>query len=452
MYLQVDEVLLLENLTYLVDATPFQSILNYEGYTVGELIDSIDTERIHDDRNYGSYLTGIDWKRLFKAIKKNPDLPGMFITSPHLDDEPGAGGGISTLFINPEKQEIVVAFRGTGPNEWIDDFIAGSQTDTPQQLNALSWYRDTVFDKDCANWYITVTGHSKGGNKAKYITIMDDTVNRCLSFDGQGFSDDFFMTYADRIKNRHTLIENHNVDYDYVNILLNDIGGCYFYEGFDIGKGSFFENHCPNTYFDFDDDGNYKMMLSDRGQSPEMQELDYFLNSLIRSMDKQNQHESLLLIGSLVEGGFAMSHKKSSLDEYMNFFTELILDERFTDDVAYLIAYIIRYNQRDPRLMSALKMILEKFNMTGFLKTINIFEDILEWRRFDTAFHLLKNLTAVLPDVIIRKLTIRINKKYQIEMTDTQMKIILSLLGMIHEDMHKIVLTDNGDDLTVEDL
>lgn len=34
---------------------------------------------------------------------------------------------------------------------------------------------------------ITVTGHSKGGNKAQYVTVLSDKVDRCISMDGQGF-------------------------------------------------------------------------------------------------------------------------------------------------------------------------------------------------------------------------------------------------------------------------
>lgn len=38
---------------------------------------------------------------------------------------------------------------------------------------------------------LTVSGHSKGGNKAQYVTIVTDRVERCLSQDGQGFSPEF---------------------------------------------------------------------------------------------------------------------------------------------------------------------------------------------------------------------------------------------------------------------
>lgn len=77
--------------------------------------------------------------------------------------------------------------------------------------------------------YVTVTGHSKGGNKAKYITVLDSSVDRCVSFDGQGFSDEFMTEYQEQISQNQNKIENHNVDYDYVNLLLNDVGNKTYY-------------------------------------------------------------------------------------------------------------------------------------------------------------------------------------------------------------------------------
>ncbi|WP_279279907.1 hypothetical protein [Pseudoflavonifractor sp. 60] len=39
--------------------------------------------------------------------------------------------------------------------------------------------------------------------------------------------------YADQITARQSRIENLNVDYDYVNPLLNDVGESTFYKGHD---------------------------------------------------------------------------------------------------------------------------------------------------------------------------------------------------------------------------
>ena len=137
------------------------------------------------------------------------------------------------------------------PAEWKDNFQGGSVTDQPdgvstlQQERALEWYQSQNLDGYDS---VTVSGHSKGGNKAKYVTIMDDSVDRCLAFDGQGFSDEFIEKYEDKIAENQYKIHNHNVDGDYVNILLNDVGDKTYYKGYNYGDGKFLENHCPNTY------------------------------------------------------------------------------------------------------------------------------------------------------------------------------------------------------------
>ena len=49
----------------------------------------------------------------------------------------------------------------------------------------------------------------KGGNKAQYVGILSDKVDRVLSLDGQGFSKEFVEKYQDLIdKNRHKIRNN----------------------------------------------------------------------------------------------------------------------------------------------------------------------------------------------------------------------------------------------------
>ena len=52
---------------------------------------------------------------------------------------------------------------------------------------------------------ITVAGHSKGGNKAQYVTVLSDKVDRCISMDGQGFSQEFIDKYYAEIQKERTL-------------------------------------------------------------------------------------------------------------------------------------------------------------------------------------------------------------------------------------------------------
>ena len=273
---KVDELLLLENLTYFSNIRPLKTVLEVNNCTVREYLDSIDYDELVDDKDYASYMNGFDFKNLIMAVRRNNTILDCRIVEPHFDQAYGGGGGVSCVFLDEKNKEAVVAFRGTASNEWTDDFLGANQIDSLQQINALEWYK-MVYDKlGLSNYYITATGHSKGGNKAKYITILNETVNRCVSFDGQGFSDKFFDNYKKEIALRQKFITNHNVDYDYVNILMNDIGERIYYYGFDYGRGGFAESHCPNTFFNFKENGEYEMQINPNGQSPEMQILDQF--------------------------------------------------------------------------------------------------------------------------------------------------------------------------------
>ena len=74
MLFKIDEVLLLENLTYMANLYPLSSIMNAKGKTIGKFLDEIDMEAIEDDFDYASYMPGIDWKNIIKAIRKNKKL------------------------------------------------------------------------------------------------------------------------------------------------------------------------------------------------------------------------------------------------------------------------------------------------------------------------------------------------------------------------------------------
>ena len=59
---KVDELLLLENLTYFSEIAPLFTVLNAEGLTVREYLDKINFDELIDDKDYASYMTGFDFK------------------------------------------------------------------------------------------------------------------------------------------------------------------------------------------------------------------------------------------------------------------------------------------------------------------------------------------------------------------------------------------------------
>lgn len=90
--------------------------------------------------------------------------------------------------------ENVIIFRGTStPSEWIDNGMGGYSVETPNQRQAMEFVNgmDIVDNKA-----FVVSGHSKGGNLAQHVALFSSNppIDRCLSFDGQGFSEEACAT------------------------------------------------------------------------------------------------------------------------------------------------------------------------------------------------------------------------------------------------------------------
>lgn len=448
----VDELLLIENLTYFEGIFPFTDILDAKGKYVSEFINNIDLDKIDLEFEYASLMTGFDFKNLVLAVKNHENIMESFIVDTHIDKAYGGGGGKSAVFLNEKTKEAVVAFRGTAANEWTDDFIASAQTDSLQQINALEWYKKIFFKHHLKNYYITLIGHSKGGNKAKYITILNDTPNRCVSFDGQGFSDVFMKHYKDRILKRQDIIENHNVDYDYVNILLNDIGTRTYYHGYDYGKGGFAEAHCPNTFFDFGENGQYNMRVNTLGQAPEMQILDQFINSMSRSdVSEKERVETAQLLGILIEKAFSIKGSETnSTSDFISFMCDLIKDEKYSNNTAYFLAFIIRFSIENKKFLPALKSIMNHFGMNDFSKIIDMIAEMITSKKLDTILNLSNFLALHVTGIAIKAIQSIAKKKFDVELTKDQVKGLLTIISMTKELVRTIELDLDGSDIVLE--
>ncbi len=329
--LNEEQLLLLENLTYLIKQEPMRSlnkiydecVVEGKELIVKDLVEGLDLDKLQDNKLYGSYVTGEDWKKIITAIQSDETLmdmkivtvagdPGLAENEERAEDSPQEGA-LSAVFVNEKTGEAVVAFRGTAEYEWKDNFLGGAATEakdgvsTEYQLKALEWYQGLGLT-DAGYTTITAIGHSKGGNKAKYITLMDTSITRCISYDGQGFSDEFYEKYKDEISRRQCVISNYNVEYDFVNLLLNDVGDTTYCKGFDYGEGKLLEAHCPNTFFWFDENGKARIEAVEE-QAAGMVELNKFLNSYLRTLSAKQRVATMDFIGEMVEKGFSKELK-----------------------------------------------------------------------------------------------------------------------------------------------
>ena len=468
MILTKEETILLNTLIYMNadsqndNVWPLCALQKYEGQTVLEWINKVDYDALMDNKMYDASMTGREWKNVIEAVKANDKLMGLTIKTTHVDNSPGGGQGFSALFIDENDREAIIAFRGTqGADEWYDNFVGGNVVETPDQQNALEWYQNIYNEYDLGSYgTITVSGHSKGGNKSKYITIKDDTVDRCFSIDGQGFSDKFYIENSYQIAKNQKKIQNHNIDYDPVNLLLNDIGDKTFYVGQEID--GYMENHAPNSFFKFDDNGNYEMIVNPNGQSLELQEMDKFLNGFLRSLDDSNRTQTLDMIGRLVKT-LKSDDFEPSAQSIIDLICENLLSDEYRDDLAYLLAYTIKYEQVHPEFAGSIKSVLDHFGMEGASDVLTFICDLLNIDvnvlglniTFDGIYDILCNGAKLIPDLVadvkITKICLSLLPT-GIIISPQKLKELFLLLGMINQDLKVIRLNENGKDIWVGSL
>ena len=441
--LSTEQVLILNNFMYMQNDSPLSSITDssFQNMTLGEIVNKITSSGSFDaDHNYGSYMNGTDWQNLCNAVQHDPQLANVKLVSTHVDTADGGGGGVSALFVDPSTNEAIVTFRGTASHEWKDDFLGATNTSmpdgvsTPQQANALDWYKSLDLSKYDN---ITVTGHSKGGNKAQYITIMDPTVDRCLSFDGQGFSDEFLAKYGNEIAMRQDKITNHAAESDFVNILLNKIGTTQYYKGYDVG--GFQENHCPNTFLRFNSDGTVSM--DPCAQSQAMNELDQFLNSYLRSMPQSERAKAAEMVGELVESFFN--------GEDANGLIDMLLSGDNPEIAAGFLAYLIRYGEQHPEFKDAINDILRQVGLEDWTNIPDMITGFTSWKYSDELLALLAKGLDHVPGWLWKYLHDWILEKWGLDLSLNDLKQFARLLMQVSEDMNTVDVRKNGADRKV---
>ena len=204
------------------------------------------------------YTSGAEWAAIIRAIQGDEDL--MSLKSGAMSDPET---GIYCYMDPAEPDRAIVIFAGTRDGwEWDDNVKGLNAVETEDQKDALRYLEGLPYEK------ISVVGHSKGGNKAQYVTLLDDRVDQCVSMDGQGFSQEFLDEYWAEIQSRGFLINNYSLRNDYVNILLFPVPGSnqQYFKGNDGQYGA--KNHAPGCFFQYikDAEGNWQIILDEAGE------------------------------------------------------------------------------------------------------------------------------------------------------------------------------------------
>ena len=239
------QLLFLDNLIYL-NNIDMNNLSIYE--IIKKALDDLDNCTANNPCN----MTKLQWKELLESFlnnEVNKNFLDDYIAQNYETNDSNENGLRACCFVkesNGNIEDVVAVFRGTsGVNEWKDDLMMANAVSSEIMDDAA------IYIKNLPEEYgnnITVTGHSKGGNKAQYVTIVTDRIGRCVSFDGQGFSKEFLEFYSARIEERKSIITSISAEHDFVNSLLFPIAGDIKYIKADFDK-EFGLNHCPNKVF-----------------------------------------------------------------------------------------------------------------------------------------------------------------------------------------------------------
>lgn len=222
-----------------INSTVDYSKLSYTLKLVVDYYTNNKDEIILLSKNYFNLMSEIEWKEIFWQIKRRSELLSLKITFVVHD----FSCGLNAVCYEIDDENAIVVYGGSMGNGWKDNGQGAFQPDTVQQKTALNFLNKLKYKN------IIVTGHSKGGNDAQYVALLSQNVIRAVSFDSQGFSDNFVRKYNKEIKERKHKIIDYSSEYDFVHALLYSVAGKEFELDTEY-QLLIWENHKPNILLD----------------------------------------------------------------------------------------------------------------------------------------------------------------------------------------------------------
>ena len=243
-----------------------------EGETLDEALkrtlgpDAVKNLKKYGDKELGGSInSGKEWANIIENIQKNENINGLKIAATDTQVKDAKYTNLAIAYQDPKNpKSAIISYKGTsGHDEWNDNVKGFNSTDTARQERAARFAKKIT--ENPAYTDVTVTGHSKGANKAMYVSIVDESgkIHRCVAFDGQGFSNEFLKKYADKIAERAGFITNYSIDRDFVHVLMKQIPGSHqkICAGYGMQNGA--EYHSPVSFFITDEAGNF--LLDENG-------------------------------------------------------------------------------------------------------------------------------------------------------------------------------------------
>ena len=207
------QLIFLDNIVYL-------DLSDYDGLSISNAIgrilekdDSFFKREMPEKTDNRAQVYPEEWRRLLTSFikdKSNSDFLNDYKIEHFQNNDENGDYFCACSFVKYAKEDdnliedVTVIFRGTygDAQEWEDNILNGSRSGSPEMNKSVHYVEKLKEYYGDAADHLTVSGHSKGGNRAQYVTILTDQVDRCLSFDGQGFSSEFLELYAEEIEEK----------------------------------------------------------------------------------------------------------------------------------------------------------------------------------------------------------------------------------------------------------
>lgn len=409
MVLTDNELGMIEQLTYMDHRVAEQAgIQGFSGIksgqknmTLSEILSCFDEEALRNLEEKGNQKIGLssaqEWAGMIRYLQESQmkDLV--------LKDTMAAVDGTTLAMCFVEEgsaDDAIVAFRGThGGDEWVDNVEGLNVTDTQCQKEALDFIESLPYEN------VTVTGHSKGGNKAMYVAITSDKVTRCVAYDGQGFSQEFIDKYWAEIQAKGEVITEYSLSTDYVHVLLFPVPNAkqVYCQGWGVdGIG---EHHSPNSFFMADEKG--KLILDESGnpivvEIPEdesMQMLHKFTTFVLNNADDKDKVEIVDFSSQLLALMFSGDQDKT------NKMIDFILKN--PDSLALVMAYLVKYMDVYDINAKEIDKMLEALGLNALNEMIKL----MDFNIF--GYHINVNLNlAMILDYIKKQLTDNDDEKF----------------------------------------
>ncbi len=347
MVLTDNELGMIEQLTYLTPAVAEEAgIEGFKGVTgikkgcdISKILECFDEDALQTleakgDQDIG-FVSAKEWAGMIRYLQSSK-MKDLVLTDTMTREN---GTTIALCFTEKgNAEDAIVAFRGTsGGAEWVDNVQGLNQSDTKCQKEALD------FIESLSSNNITVTGHSKGGNKAMYVAITSDKVTRCVAYDGQGFSQEFVDKYWAEIQAKSGSIKAYSLSTDYVHALLFPVpnSGQIYCQGY--GVANIGEHHSPNSFFVTDETGAIVLDESGNPMVVEIPEdnsivmLHDFTSFVLNNANEEDKVEIIDFVSQMAEKIFSGEDKADGevLDLALN----------NPDSIALVAAYLVKYMQ-----------------------------------------------------------------------------------------------------------